>query len=220
MRCTWRKPDRLNQERKLMNGQLSHAITVFLAFFAIMNPVANTPLFISLTEGDEQPVRRQVAFQSVLIAFFLVLLFCLFGKLIFEMFGAPISTYTRADAIDDGTLVDVSTTAAEAGFRVPVALTRALWEDAVAWEDADSKRKRTHQDEAGRLWDVVWMGFLAFRAAVRENPSGPSLIVPYTFYRVPRKGTGHMPRLMHANLHAGPGDKGELVISIMLPGED
>ena len=79
-----------------MNGQLSHAITVFLAFFAIMNPVANTPLFISLTEGDEQPVRRQVAFQSVLIAFFLVLLFCLFGKLIFEMFGITLPAFRIA----------------------------------------------------------------------------------------------------------------------------
>lgn len=79
-----------------MNGLLSHTITVFLAFFAIMNPVANTPLFLSLTEGDEPAVRRQVAFQSLLIAFLLVMLFCLFGKLIFEMFGITLPAFRIA----------------------------------------------------------------------------------------------------------------------------
>jgi hypothetical protein len=36
-----------------------------------------------------------------------------------------IHRYTRADALRDGVLVDVSATAREAGFRWPVALTRA-----------------------------------------------------------------------------------------------
>ncbi|MBI1175171.1 MAG: NAAT family transporter [Sideroxydans sp.] len=79
-----------------MSGLLSHTITVFLAFFAIMNPVANTPLFLSLTEGDEPAVKRQVAFQSVMIAFALVLLFCLFGRFIFEMFGITLPAFRIA----------------------------------------------------------------------------------------------------------------------------
>ena len=44
-----------------------------------------------------------------------------------EIFGEPISTYTRAEAIEDGVLVDVSETAAEAGITFPVAITRRLW---------------------------------------------------------------------------------------------
>ena len=79
-----------------MSALSSHAITVFLAFFAIMNPVANTPLFISLTEGDEQVIKKQVALQSLLLAFFLVLLFCLFGRLIFEMFGITLPAFRIA----------------------------------------------------------------------------------------------------------------------------
>jgi len=71
-----------------------------------------------------------------------------------KIFGEPISIYTRRQALDDGVLVDVSEMAREAGFRFPVALTRAAWEDCVSWSDADSKRQ-THQDEAGRLWDVL-----------------------------------------------------------------
>ena len=79
-----------------MSGLFSHAVTIFLAFFAIMNPVANTPLFLSLTDGDEPGVRRQVALQSVVLAFLLVLLFSLFGKLIFVMFGITLPAFRIA----------------------------------------------------------------------------------------------------------------------------
>lgn len=51
--------------------------------------------------------------------------------------------------IADGCLIDVSTTAEEAGFRVPVALTVAAWYEAVAWDTGGM-----HSEE-GRLWDVA-----------------------------------------------------------------
>ncbi|HKI36594.1 MAG TPA: DUF6573 family protein [Gemmataceae bacterium] len=38
-----------------------------------------------------------------------------------------IHRYTRADALRDGVLIDVSATAREAGFKYPVALTAAAW---------------------------------------------------------------------------------------------
>jgi hypothetical protein len=62
-----------------------------------------------------------------------------------------IHRYTRADALRDGVLIDVSTTAREVGIRYPVALTRAVWEKCVAVPPGVAC-----QDEAGRLWDVVW----------------------------------------------------------------
>ena len=43
-------------------------------------------------------------------------------------FGPVIFAYTRAQAIEDGILVDVSETAREAGFRIPVAITRTVWD--------------------------------------------------------------------------------------------
>jgi len=70
------------------------------------------------------------------------------------IFGGVIHRYTRAQALADGLLVDVTERAKEAGFRVPVAMTAATWSKAVAWSDADSA-KQTQQDESGRLWDVV-----------------------------------------------------------------
>jgi hypothetical protein len=43
-----------------------------------------------------------------------------------------IHAHTRSDGIRDGVLIDVSAAFREAGFRFPVALTRAVWERCVA----------------------------------------------------------------------------------------
>jgi hypothetical protein len=130
-----------------------------------------------------------------------------------EIFGEPIHTYTRAQAIGDGMLVDVSETAAEAGFRVPVAMTRAAWADCVKWSETDSKRQ-IYQDEAGRLWDVL---FMAMNAARR---GGGRQTLQFQIYRVPRGGRGTRPLLVELVASIGPGDLGEPVITIMQPGED
>ena len=58
-----------------------------------------------------------------------------------EIFGEPIHSYTRAQAIEDGQLIDVSTVAREAGIVWPVALTSAAWDDCVAWTDETEARK-------------------------------------------------------------------------------
>lgn len=130
-----------------------------------------------------------------------------------EIFGEPIHVYTRAQALADGELVDVTTMAAEAGFRAPVALTRAVWSDCVEWADADTKRQ-TVQNEAGRLWDVLWMCMQAARVS-----KGASTFF-FKLLRVPRGGRGVRPRLTCLKATIGPGDAGEAVITIMMPTED
>jgi hypothetical protein len=67
-----------------------------------------------------------------------------------DLFGEVIHAYTRADALADGVLIDVSQTAHEAGIRYPVALTRAAWERCVRVPPGVAC-----QDEAPRLWDLV-----------------------------------------------------------------
>ena len=61
-----------------------------------------------------------------------------------------IFSYTRAQAIADGVLVDASELAKEAGFRFPVAVTAGVWAECVAVPDGVAG-----QDETGRLWDVL-----------------------------------------------------------------
>lgn len=114
-----------------------------------------------------------------------------------------VSVYSRCQAIDDGVLVDVSETAAEAGFRYPVALTSTVWNMV---EDIPASKK--WQDTKGRLWDVLWM---AMNQAKRSGGTQTmfSLIMHHG-----RKSW------VTFKMHCGPGDEGEPVITIMLPDED
>lgn len=129
-----------------------------------------------------------------------------------EIFGEPIHVYTRAEALDDGMLVDVTEAARETGFRLPVALTAAAWADCVEWAKDDSRRQ-TYQDESGRLWDVLWLASLAARRA-RDGDH-----CRFQLYRVPRGGRGTRPRLTTVEMHIGPGDNGEPVCTIGLPSD-
>jgi hypothetical protein len=131
-----------------------------------------------------------------------------------SVFGDVIYSYTRAAALDDGVLVDVSETAQEAGILYPVAITAAAWADCVQWSETDSEERKVHQDQNGRLWDVLWM----MRAAIIANRDASSL--PFSVYRVARSGTLRTPQLAWLQADVGPGDDGEPVITIMLPNED
>jgi len=118
-----------------------------------------------------------------------------------------IHRYTRAQALEDGVLVDVTETARQAGFRVPVALTQTAWADCVYWTQDDSARV-VYQDESGRLWDVLWMASLAAGAA-REGGR-----TSFKLHRVPRDSKTGEPMPVTLLLEIDLGDEGEPVITI------
>jgi len=68
-------------------------LTTFMGFFAIMNPIANTPVFLGLTARDSTAIRRRIAFKALLITFILIVTFILLGKLIFSMFGITLPAF-------------------------------------------------------------------------------------------------------------------------------
>ncbi|MFA0070841.1 MarC family protein, partial [Vibrio breoganii] len=70
-----------------MKELIIHTITVFMGFFAIMNPIANTPIFLGLTADSNREMVKSIAFRSVFIAFIIVSTFAISGKLIFDLFG-------------------------------------------------------------------------------------------------------------------------------------
>ena len=104
--------------------------------------------------------------------------------------------------------------AREAGFRWPLAIMADAWADCVAWDDADSERQ-IHQDQSGRLWDVLFMAAYAARANAN---AGRELL--FELYRVPRDGHATEAELTKLKLVVGPGDGAEPVITILLPNED
>jgi len=89
--------------------------------------------------------------------------------------------YTRENTIEEGVLIDVSETAMEAGIVYPTALTHAVWANYVEVPEGVE-----HQDEDGRLWDVLWMfqhaakqtcgGLLEYQLLVANDNSSPKLV--------------------------------------------
>lgn len=72
---------------------LTFALTVFTGFFAIMNPIANIPVFLGLVEGRSEANKKQIAKTASVTAFIIVLSFVIFGKFIFEIFGITIPAF-------------------------------------------------------------------------------------------------------------------------------
>ena len=70
-----------------MNPLFEHALTVFMAFFAIMNPIANTVVFAGLTGHKSKAEKVQVAKRALILTFFIILGFSVLGKAIFHLFG-------------------------------------------------------------------------------------------------------------------------------------
>ena len=70
-----------------MNPLLEHALSVFMAFFAIMNPIANTAVFFGLAGDKDKIEQRRIATKSLIITFFVILIFAVLGKSIFHLFG-------------------------------------------------------------------------------------------------------------------------------------
>jgi len=124
-------------------------------------------------------------------------------------FGEVIYAYTRKQAIADGVQIDVTKTAQEAGIRFPVFLTRGVYDAYVAVPEGV-----TGQDEAGRLWDVVWMlrfGIIRARPGVQR--------IPVAFYV---RNDNRAPRLVKLIATCGPLDidDPQPAITITMPDED
>lgn len=140
-------------------------------------------------------------------------------------FGDLIFAYTRAEAIEDGTLVACpDNVSQEAGIKFPVALTHAVWRRYVEFDPA-----ATGQDQTRRLWDILW----TLRSAAR-GADGPGVLFQLHVAMpdrgdwlpneaVPARGSGlsrSTHRLVTLRGHCGPGDNAEPVITILLPNED
>ena len=124
-----------------------------------------------------------------------------------------IDRYTRAQAIADGVLIDISPWAREYGFKYPVAVTAEVW----GLIDNQEGMKCAGQSPKGRGLDVVAMLKMYARRGGRE------IFFPVIFathlYR--KNGDLHEARKeFKLKAVCGPGDNMEPVITVMMPDED
>lgn len=116
-----------------------------------------------------------------------------------------IFSYSRAEALADGTLKDAGEMAVFVGFRYPVALTSAAWEKVVTVPTF-----ALCESEEGRLWDLLNV----LRWAAKET-RGDELEFSVEV-------TSQMEGTEEVRLRAvcGAGDDGRPVITVMLRHED
>ena len=70
-----------------------------------------------------------------------------------------IHTYSRKQALDDGTLIDVTEYARLNGFKIPVAITASLW----VYIGVSPELAEIGQSVAGRLKDVLFLLLMEIR---------------------------------------------------------
>ncbi len=117
-------------------------------------------------------------------------------------------SYTRAQAIADGVLVDVTEQARQSGFKLPVAIGDNLFNGYIVPPDG---LEGEGQSLEGRLHDVFEM--LKAAASCRWNES--RVMFDVIFVMAPR-----MIQKVLILAVAGPGDNGEPVLTICLPEDE
>jgi hypothetical protein len=114
-------------------------------------------------------------------------------------------SYSRKQAIEDGVLIDVTEWAKECGFKIPVAVTAAVWSDL---EEIPEKFKG-QLDLRGRAHDLLFMAALAGRKQRNTDCILFELILHI-------KNT----KKQQYKMLIGPGDDLKPVITILQPNED
>ena len=66
---------------------LTLMVEVFVTLFVIMDPVGTVPIFLSLTSGRSAATARRAAWQAVLVSFFVIVVFAVFGQGILNYLG-------------------------------------------------------------------------------------------------------------------------------------
>ena len=160
------------------------------------------------------------------------------AKTVEDFFGPVISSYTRADALADGMLVDVSELAREAGFVIPVAVTASVWDECIDWPE--ESEQGFGQSIDGRLWDVLFMAHWKIKECTwleKEETECSEVCLIRTGYMdleyqlnvIPKDTKAETiteiddftgAKLTTLKINIGPGDNAEPVITIMQTYED
>jgi multiple antibiotic resistance protein len=82
-----------------MSVDLPFVTKVFAALFAIMNPIANVPVFLSLTEGASDAVRRRIAVTAAIGTAIGCLVSILGGQAVLDAFGLSVDDFRLAGGL-------------------------------------------------------------------------------------------------------------------------
>ena len=71
----------------------------FVLFFITIDIIGNLPFIISLTEGAKLKKKNQIAVKSIIIAFFITIIFAYLGKYLLDTIGVSLDSLKIAGGI-------------------------------------------------------------------------------------------------------------------------
>ncbi len=76
-----------------MDFLLQFFITAFVSIFVTLDAVGNIPIFLSITPHNSEAERASMVTRAILVVFGVLVVFALFGNLIFRFFGVTIEAF-------------------------------------------------------------------------------------------------------------------------------
>lgn len=76
-----------------------NVVKAFFAVFGVMDPLGNTPVFLSLTERLDEKTKRSLAIKAVIRAGIVLLVFVFLGNVILDFFHISLQSFRIAGGI-------------------------------------------------------------------------------------------------------------------------
>ena len=74
-------------------------IQAFVLYFVVIDPIGNTPIFMSITQGQNEKEKYQTAVEGVLIATIVLILFSIIGQFILSYLNVSLESFRIAGGI-------------------------------------------------------------------------------------------------------------------------
>ena len=117
-----------------------------------------------------------------------------------------VSCYTRANAIADGVLIDVTERACQVGFKLPTVVTATVWSSIIGMGNADIESLRLTAFLARCCREAIYSS--------KQRPNARRVNFSYGDEKSP------VSRVHNVIIDIGPGDNAEPVLTIMFPCDD
>lgn len=74
-------------------------IQAFVLYFVVIDPIGNTPIFMSITQLQNEKEKRQTAIEGVVIATIILILFSIFGQFVLSYLKVSLESFRIAGGI-------------------------------------------------------------------------------------------------------------------------
>ena len=71
----------------------------FVLYFVVIDPIGNTPIFMSITQTQNEREKYQTAIEAVLIATIILILFSIIGQFILSYLNVSLESFRIAGGI-------------------------------------------------------------------------------------------------------------------------